>query len=218
MNFEPEVSLINNSEQDDEFGATLKEKEQIFELPAENNIQKSVIRKLVISAILATIFIILEIVGGLIANSLAILSDAAHMFTDVFGFVISIVSIFISQKKSSSVYTFGYHRAEVLGALTSIFLIFVMALLLYYEATTRIINKVYVKEPLAMLITAAVGLVFNLILAKILHTPTPGLAHHCHHNHSEGQHDHSKKHVHSETHSHGETCKHDHSNHNHQHA
>jgi len=140
------------------------------------------------------------------------------MFTDVFGFLISIVSIFISQKKSSSVYTFGYHRAEVLGALTSIFLIFVMALLLYYEATTRIINKVYVKEPLAMLITAAVGLVFNLILAKILHTPTPGLAHqHCNNHHSTGENKHFSKQVHSETHTHGKTCEHNDTNHKHQH-
>jgi zinc transporter 2 len=56
---------------------------------------------------------------------LAILSDAAHMFSDISGFFISIVSLWLSQKKATSKMSFGYHRAEVIGALGSILLIWV---------------------------------------------------------------------------------------------
>lgn len=71
--------------------------------------------------------------------------------------------------------SFGYHRAEVIGALASIILIWGLTILLLYEATDRVINKVIVTDPLIMLITAGFGLVCNLLMAKILHSsPTGG--------------------------------------------
>lgn len=68
--------------------------------------------------------------------------------------------------------SFGYHRAEVIGALASIFLIWGLTGILLYEAIIRVINKEIVKDPLIMLITAGFGLCCNLIMAKILHYPT----------------------------------------------
>lgn len=82
-----------------------------------------------------------EAAGGIIANSLAILADAAHMFSDVAGFMISFFSIYISSSPATIKYTMGYHRAEILGAFISIFLIWGLLGWLNYEATMRIINR-----------------------------------------------------------------------------
>ena len=70
-----------------------------------------------IASIIALIFLIGEIVGGMLSGSLAILSDAAHMFSDLTGFFISIFSVWIARKPASENLSFGYHRAEVIGAL-----------------------------------------------------------------------------------------------------
>jgi len=82
---------------------------------------------------------IVEVIGGVASGSLAILTDAAHMLSDVGGFVISMVSIWIGQKAPTHAATFGYHRAEVLGALASVLIIWCMVIWLSFEATDRII-------------------------------------------------------------------------------
>ena len=106
-----------------------------------------------------------EAVGGVIANSLAILTDAAHLFSDVAGFMISYFSIQISQRKATWRYTYGFHRAEILGAYLSIFLIWGLLVWLNYEATRRIIYRNEMPEIDAnlMLITACIGFACNLV-------------------------------------------------------
>lgn len=110
---------------------------------------------------------IVEIVGGIMANSLAIKTDAAHMLSDVGGFLISMMSIWIGQKAHTEHYTYGYHRAEVLGALSSIFVIWAIIYYLVYEATWEIImDDVHIDNPDIMLVTAFISLacnIFNLI-------------------------------------------------------
>ena len=58
-----------------------------------------------------------EVVGGLLAHSLAVMTDAAHMLSDVAGFVVSVLALLLSGRGDQRNYSFGYHRAEVLGAL-----------------------------------------------------------------------------------------------------
>lgn len=154
---------------------------------------------------------IAEVVGGIISGSLAILSDAAHMFSDLSGFFISIMSIWIGTRPASKKLSYGYHRAEVIGALGSIVLIWGLTIVLLYEATNRIINKSMVNDPLFMLITAVFGLICNVGMAKVLHS-APG---HSHHGHSHG-HDHDHDHGHSHGHSHhGHDHSHEHESHDH---
>lgn len=105
------------------------------------NITKTVLAKLLAASIIALLFLIAEIIGGILASSLAILSDAAHMFSDLTGFFISIFSVWIGTKPASMKLSYGYHRAEVIGALASIVLIWGLTILLLYEATHRIIEK-----------------------------------------------------------------------------
>ena len=94
-------------------------------------------KKLLIVASVSVIFIAVEVVGGLMANSIAILSDAAHLASDLIGFGISIAALAISQSKATKKYTFGFHRVEVMGALISIFSIWGMTIWLFVEATRR---------------------------------------------------------------------------------
>ena len=64
---------------------------------------------------------VIELIGGYIAGSLALLTDVAHLLCDLLGFLISMASMWLSMKPANKQYTFGYHRYEVLGALTSKF-------------------------------------------------------------------------------------------------
>lgn len=97
------------------------------------------------------------------SGSLAIMCDAAHMFSDVGGFGISFLSIYISKRKSNFNYSYGYHRSEVLGALCSIFFIWALLIWLNYEATQRIINPPEDINGDIMLITAIIGFCCNII-------------------------------------------------------
>jgi zinc transporter 2 len=151
-------------------------------------------RKMIKISIICFLFLLAEVIGGLIANSLAILTDAAHLSSDLSGFVISIIAIYIGKKKPNKKYTFGYYRAEVIGALISVITIWLLTGLLIKEAIDRFINPSEIYAPV-MLLTALLGLVCNLAMMKVLHSG-PGGCHHGHHQ-IEKNHNHSNGHDHS---------------------
>lgn len=78
-------------------------------------------RKLLLVILITVVFVAIEIFGGLIARSIAIMSDAAHLVSDALGIVISIIALKIAEREVDNKSTFGYHRAEVLGALAAYF-------------------------------------------------------------------------------------------------
>ena len=138
---------------------------------------------------MCVVFMIIEFVGGIISHSLAIMTDAAHILSDFCGFMISIVSIFISFKPANQSMTYGYHRAEIIGALGSVLLIWGLAAWLLTEAVKRVLYPEKI-DPLIMLITACIGLVINITMAKILHGRVDGHSH----GHSHGHHHHHHHH------------------------
>mmetsp|Transcript_57159 Transcript_57159/g.86317 ORF Transcript_57159/g.86317 Transcript_57159/m.86317 type:complete len:95 (-) Transcript_57159:617-901(-) len=91
------------------------------------------------------------------------------MFSDLAGFIISIISIFLAKKKASNRLSYGYHRAEIIGAMCSVLLIWGMTIWLIIEAADRIHCDFEIDE-VFMLGTAVFGLVCNLIMGKILHS------------------------------------------------
>ena len=123
---------------------------------------KKAMKKLCLVMFTSFIFIGVEVTGGIFAHSIAIMSDAAHIFADMFGFGISIISLKIAQRQANAKYTFGYHRVEVIGAFASIFTIWVLTIWLIYEATKRFFNPPEIKG-VYMLGTAGLSLIFNLI-------------------------------------------------------
>lgn len=125
---------------------------------------KRAMKKLFFVSIICFLFMGCEFAGGILSGSLSILTDAAHMFSDVAGFMISFFSIYISQNKATFDKSMGYHRAEIIGALLSIFLIWGLLGWLNYEATMRIITPPEEKiNAEVMLICACIGFSCNII-------------------------------------------------------
>ena len=112
-------------------------------------------------------FMTIEFIFGYIAGSLAIMSDATHLLSDLAGFLISLFSLIVALKPANKNFTFGYHRFEVLGALASILIIWGLTVWLLIAAVYRI------KHPnpivgIIMVCIAAGSLVFNIIMNRIL--------------------------------------------------
>ena len=82
-----------------------------------------------------------EVVGGVLSNSLAIATDAAHLLTDFASFMISLFAIWMAGKPRSERMSFGWHRAEVLGAIVSVLMIWVVTGVLVYMAVMRLVTR-----------------------------------------------------------------------------
>jgi zinc transporter 2 len=118
-------------------------------------------RILLMAMTVCFIFICAEIIGGMISGSLAILADASHLACDLVGQGISYTAVHLGTKAKTDTMTFGYHRAQIVGALASVLLILVMAGILVYCAILRIITPPDNFNPWYMLGTALFGLVCN---------------------------------------------------------
>lgn len=113
------------------------------------------------------ITMIIEVIGGVISGSLALISDAGHMFTHAFALLISLVAIVLASKPADMRKTFGYYRIEILAALfNSIMLFFIMGWI-FYEGYQRIIHPMPIRVT-EMLIVSTVGLIVNIVCAFIL--------------------------------------------------
>ncbi|RIB08522.1 cation efflux family-domain-containing protein [Gigaspora rosea] len=119
------------------------------------------VKKLWIAIVISLTFFAIELVGGFIAASLALLSDSFHLLSDVVSFGISLLSIYLAQRPATRALSYGYHRAEILGALVSIFLIWLLTLYLCVEAYDRLKNPVQV-DGKTMCIVATIGVFVNI--------------------------------------------------------
>ena len=142
---------------------------------------------------------VIELLAGMLAHSLAIISDAAHLLSDFSGFAISIVAVLLGRLPATRSISFGFHRFEIIGALGSVLLIWGLTIWLIAEAIDRIRHPVEVTGYI-MLITAVIGLVVNCTMLKVLHS-TPSVHHSCSHDHDHGcghGHDHGHGHGHEQ--------------------
>lgn len=113
------------------------------------------------------ITMIIEFVYGFLSNSLALISDAIHMFTHSFALIISLVAIIIASKEAPLEKTFGYYRIEVLAAFINGITIVLSIFWILYEAITRFFNPQVIDIKTA-LIVALIGLVVNIVTGVIL--------------------------------------------------
>lgn len=124
-------------------------------------------KRLALSLTITGVVMVVEIVGGLLTGSIALISDAAHMFTHSFAIAISLVAIVIARRPPCHHRTFGLYRAEILAAfINGLFLLLVVAVMIY-EAVLRIANPQEVLG-LQMLGVGLVGLAVNLASIAIL--------------------------------------------------
>ena len=124
-------------------------------------------RKLTIALILTSTFLVIEVIAGIITQSLALLSDAAHMFTDAAALAIALAAIKIAKRPADNKRTFGYQRFEILAALFNASMLFFVAMYILYEAYQRFTQPPEIQS-IGMLVVASIGLVINLISMKIL--------------------------------------------------
>jgi len=124
---------------------------------------------------LTGIILIVELIGGLWTGSLALLSDAAHVFMDVFALSLSYVAMRLSALPPDDRHTYGYHRLEVLAALANGITLGGIAVGIFVEAYHRFITPEPVRG-MEMLVIAAIGLMVNLVVAFVLgwHTHSDG--------------------------------------------
>ncbi len=124
-------------------------------------------KRLAIALGLTTIFLVAELVGAFVFDSLALLSDAAHMFTDSAALAIALAAVKIGQRPPDDQRTFGYRRFEILAAAFNAILLFAVAGYVLIEGIGRFFDPKPV-ESVGMLIVATIGLVVNLISMRIL--------------------------------------------------
>ncbi|MGD0781047.1 MAG: cation diffusion facilitator family transporter [Dehalococcoidales bacterium] len=111
---------------------------------------------------LVLIIMVAEILGGLFSNSLALLSDAGHMFTDALALGLSLFAMHLARRPATATKTFGYHRAEIMAALANGSVLILVSAIIFYEAYQRFQQEPAIKGPL-MLIVAGIGLAANII-------------------------------------------------------
>ena len=124
-------------------------------------------KMLAIALGLTTTFLIAELIGSFVFNSLALLSDAAHMFTDSAALAIALAAVKIGQRPADDARTFGYRRFEILAAAFNALLLFAVAGYVLWEGIKRFFEPSEVQST-GMLIVAAIGLVINIIAMRLL--------------------------------------------------
>lgn len=122
---------------------------------------------LAISFIIIGLFMVIEIVGGFIANSLALLSDGLHMFSDTVSLGVALVAFIYAEKNATSSKTFGYKRFEVLAALFNGVTLFVISIVIIVEAIKRFFAPPEVQST-EMFIISLIGLIVNIVVALIM--------------------------------------------------
>ena len=124
-------------------------------------------RMLGLALVLTTTFLVAELVGSFVFNSLALLSDAAHMFTDAAALTIALAAVRIGQRPADEARTFGYRRFEILAAAFNALLLFAVAGYVLWEGIGRLFKPAEVQS-VGMMAVAAVGLVVNLVAMRLL--------------------------------------------------
>jgi cobalt-zinc-cadmium efflux system protein len=124
-------------------------------------------RTLWITLWLTLFFTLVEIIGGIWSNSLALLSDSAHMISDVIALGLSMVAIYLATRPPNSRFTFGYLRFEIIAAFLNGLALAVISIGIFVEGIRRIIHQPEVDFPV-MLAISTIGLIVNIILTIVL--------------------------------------------------
>ncbi|MBD2846662.1 cation transporter [Paenibacillus sp. IB182496] len=129
--------------------------------------QRTSKKTLWITLLLTLFFTIVEVVGGLLSGSLALLSDSAHMISDVVALSLSMAAIYMAARRPNRKYTYGFLRFEIIASFLNGLALVAIAVGIFVEAVRRMLHPQAVELPL-MLAVAAVGLVVNVVLTAVL--------------------------------------------------
>ncbi|KAF8431359.1 cation efflux protein [Terfezia claveryi] len=166
--------------------------------------------RIVTLLVIDSMFFLLEIIVGYAVHSLALVADSFHMLNDVFSLLVALWAIKLSRQKSTSSYTYGWQRAEVLGALTNGVFLLALCLTIFLEAIQRFFEPQVIKNPVLILIVGSCGLASNIVGIALFHD----------HGHAHGaKAEHGHTHGDAETGYAGQEHEHEHTNqHRHRHS
>ena len=130
-------------------------------------------RRLLIVLGVTSVYLVTEVVGGYLTGSLALLSDAVHMLTDIAALCLGLLTLWISTRPASSAKTYGYLRAEILGALLNGLFLWLLVVFIWIEAVGRLRNPRPVSG-LGVMAVAIVGIGVNAFSAWMTSSDAPG--------------------------------------------
>ncbi|PHH88297.1 hypothetical protein CDD83_7717 [Cordyceps sp. RAO-2017] len=145
--------------------------------------------------VIDTAFFLLELIAGFLAHSLALTADAFHMLNDIISLFIGLWAVVAAQKETTDEFTFGWVRAEILGAFFNAVFLIALCVSIVLEALTRFVEPPEINNPRLILIVGCAGLFSNLLGFVVL----GGHGHSHDHDHD---HDHEGEHGHDHSHSH----------------
>ena len=125
-------------------------------------------RRVLIALVLTGAFMIVEVIGGIISGSLALLADAGHMLTDTMALALAAVAFQVSKRPADAKLTYGYQRFQILAAFVNGLSLIVIVAWILYEAVDRFRNPTEILGN-TMLLIAAIGLLVNLVSFLVLH-------------------------------------------------
>lgn len=141
-------------------------------------------------------FFLLELIVGFLVHSLALMADAFHMLNDIISLLVGLWAVNVARKATTDKYTYGWLRAEILGAFFNAVFLIALCVSIILEALTRFIDPPEIGNPKLILIVGSLGLASNLVGFLVLGG----------HGHSHG----SEDHAHAEEHDHGHEHPHEH--------
>jgi len=136
------------------------------------HIDQTLQKRYILSIILTALILVAEIVGGIISGSLALLSDAAHVFMDIFALALSFFAMRLAARPPDDRHSYGWNRSEVIAALINGSSLVIMAIGIWVEAFKRFRSPVEIRST-EMLVIAIIGLVVNLAVVFVLGTHGP---------------------------------------------
>ncbi|PFH55220.1 hypothetical protein XA68_10354 [Ophiocordyceps unilateralis] len=145
--------------------------------------------------VIDTAFFLVELIAGFLAHSLALTADAFHMLNDIISLFIGLWAVVAAQKATTDEFTFGWVRAEILGAFFNAVFLIALCVSIVLEALTRFVEPPDISNPKLILIVGCAGLFSNLLGFVVLGGHGHG---HSHDDHGEEGHDHSHEHPHQD--------------------
>eukprot|EP00698_Gefionella_okellyi_P009545 TRINITY_DN2437_c0_g1_i2.p1 TRINITY_DN2437_c0_g1~~TRINITY_DN2437_c0_g1_i2.p1 ORF type:complete len:431 (-),score=73.00 TRINITY_DN2437_c0_g1_i2:1028-2197(-) len=167
-------------------------------------------KRLIAMLVLSSLFMTAELVTGFMTNSLALISDAFHMISDIISLIVAFAARLAMRKASTDRMSYGWRRAEILGGFANGVFLLSVCLFIFMEAITRFANPENITDPIRILIVAGAGLLFNIV-GMFLFGGHAGHSHdHGGHSHDHGEHDHGDKKGKKKKHEHKHGEKHEH--------
>ncbi len=126
------------------------------------------ISRLKISILITALFLLVEIIGGILSGSLALVSDAGHMFSDLLSLLLSLVAMILATSIATQQRTYGLHRTEIFAAFINGMLLVIISLIIIWETYQRFLSPAPIQGGIMMGV-AVIGLIANLVIIRLLH-------------------------------------------------